>query len=45
MGVSENEGHNMTFYILNETTNKIISRSNVSLAGEPTSPNFRIETA
>ena len=33
----------MTFSILNETTNIVISTSNFRLAGEPTSPNFKID--
>ena len=43
MGISKNVGHGMNFYILNTTTNKVISRSNVRAAGEPTSPNLRID--
>ena len=33
----------MNFHVLNMTTNKVISRSNFRLSGEPTSPNLRIE--
>ena len=33
----------MNFSILNATTNKVISISNVRLAGQPTSPNLRID--
>ena len=33
----------MNFSIFNETTNKVISRSNVRLVGDPTSPNLIIE--
>ena len=33
----------MTFSILNITTNKVISRYNVRPAGEPSSPNLRID--
>ena len=42
-GISENIGHKMNIYNLNITTHKVISRSNVIPAGEPTSPNFRID--
>ena len=42
MGISDNVGHDMNFYIINTTTNKVISRNNTRLAGEPTSPNLRI---
>ena len=34
----------MTFSIINKTTNKVISRFNFSPAGEPTSPNLRIDS-
>ena len=34
----------MNFSILNITTNKVISGSNVRLVGESSSPNLRIET-
>ena len=43
VGISENLGNNMTFSILNTTTNKVISRSNVSPIGEPTSLNLMID--
>ena len=43
VGISENVGHHMTFSILNTTTNKVISRSNVSLAGDNTLPNLMID--
>ena len=33
----------MTFSIINVTSNKVISRSNVRPAGETTSPNLRID--
>ena len=33
----------MTFSVLNITTNKVISKCNVRLAGEPTSPKLRID--
>ena len=33
----------MAFYVLNTTTTKVTSRSNVRIAGEPTSPNLRID--
>ena len=36
VGVSENAGHRITFSILSATTDKVVSRSNVRLAGEPT---------
>ena len=41
--VSENVGNDMTFSILNTTTHKVINRSNVRPAGEPASPNLRID--
>ena len=40
--ISENVGHDMTFSILNITTNKVISISNFRSAGEPSSPNLRV---
>ena len=43
MGISKNLGYDVTFYVLNATNNKVISRSNVSPAGELTSPNLRID--
>ena len=43
MGISENAGHAITLSILNETTNKVISRSNDRPEGKSTSPNFRID--
>ena len=42
MGIIENLGHDMTFYILNAATNKVVSRSNVRPAEELTFPNLRI---
>ena len=33
----------MSFSILSTTTNKVISRSNLRLVGEPTSPNLTID--
>ena len=43
MGISENVGHDMNFSILNETTNKVISRHNVRPVGEPPSPSLRMD--
>ena len=43
VGISENEGHHMTFSILNTTTNKVIHRSNVRPAGDSVSPNLIID--
>ena len=43
MGISENLGHEMTFSILNTTTNNVISRSNIRILGEPISPSLRID--
>ena len=43
VGISENEGHEMNFSILNITTNKVISMSNSRPEGEPTLPNLRID--
>ena len=43
MVISENVGHDMTFSILNTTTNKFIIRSNIRPAGESTFPNLRID--
>ena len=44
VGISDNAGHDMTFSILNKATNKVVNRSNVRPADEPTSPNLRIDT-
>ena len=44
VGINENVGHDMTFSILNVATNKVVSRSNVRLVDETTSPNLRINT-
>ena len=41
-GISQDSAHDVTFSILNITTNKFISRSNFRLVGEPSSPNLRI---
>ena len=41
--ISENAGHDITFSILNITTNKVISRSNISLEVETISPNLRTD--
>ena len=43
MVISEYVGHDMVFSILNTTTTKFISRSNVRPEGEPTSPDLRID--
>ena len=36
VGIIENAGHDMNFSILNEITNKVISRSNSRPTGKPT---------
>ena len=41
MGISENVGHDVTFKILNSSTNKIINVSNVRPANDNASPNLR----
>ena len=43
VGISENVGHDMTFKILNSSTNKIINRSNVRSAKDKEHPNLRAE--
>jgi len=43
VGFSENVGHDMTFTILTDKTNKIIYRSEVRTAEDPTSANLRPE--
>ena len=43
MVISENVGYDVTFSILNATTNKVISRSNIRIEGDPTSSNLRID--
>ena len=43
MGISENVGHDMDFSILNTATKKVVSKSNVRLVDEPTSPNLSID--
>ena len=43
VGISENVGHDMIFYVLNTTTNEVFSRSNARLVGELTSLNLRID--
>ena len=40
VGISENAGHDVTFKILNSSTNKIINRSNVRSAKHNKSPNL-----
>ena len=42
VSISENLGHDVTFSLLNATTNNVISRSNVMPTGEHASPNFII---
>ena len=44
VGVSENVGHDMTFNILNSSTNKIINRSVVRPADDGKSTNLRALT-
>ena len=41
--ISENAGHDMTFKILNSSTNKIFTRSNVRPAKDDKSPNLRAD--
>ena len=41
--ISENVGHDMTFKILNASTNKTINRSNVRSANDNKSPNLRAD--
>ena len=43
MGISENVGHYMAFSILITTTNKVINISSVRPAGDPASPNLRLD--
>ena len=40
VGISENVGHDVTFSILNPTSNKVVIRYNVSPEGNHTSPNI-----
>ena len=43
VGISENAGHAMTFKILTSNTNKVLHRSNVRPADDPSSPNLRAD--
>jgi hypothetical protein len=43
VGVEENCGHAMTFKILTDDTQKVISRSGVRCANEPLAPNLRLD--
>ena len=43
VGISEHVGHAMTFKVLTDDTNKIISRSNVRSAGLPLEYNLRLD--
>ena len=43
VGISENVGHYMAFSILITTTNKVINISSVRPAGDPASPNLRLD--
>ena len=41
VGISKNIGYHMTFKILNESTNKIVNRSNIRADSDKESPNLR----
>ena len=43
VGIAENVGHDMTFKVLTNDTNKILHRSNVRPADDPASTNLKIE--
>ena len=43
VGIAENVGHAMTFKILTDDTQKIIYRSNVRSALDPSAPNLRMD--
>ena len=43
VGISENVGHDMTFKIINRSTNKIINRSTVRPENDKKSPNLRAD--
>ena len=43
VGIAENVGHAMTFKILTDDTHKVISRSNVRSADNPSSLNLRLD--
>ena len=42
-GIAENAGHDMTFKVLTDDTNKVLHRSNVRPADDPASANLKIE--
>src|SRR5687768_1440718 len=43
VGIAEHVGHPMTYKILMDDTQKVISRSNIRSALDPTAPNQRLD--
>jgi len=43
VGIAENVGHSMTYKILTDDTGKIICRSNIRSALDPSAPNLRLD--